>query len=231
MSYMNIVMSAGRVSSPGTRSVAQNASPTSPAAIPAQTTPAARFSQNSSAMFFNLDGDSAEISNRARDLSFTPHTQRPVGPEVLYGPLPGSSPATGAPTKTPRNSDIPIVEGSELLELLEPEECHTCANRKYIDRSDDASVSYQTPTNISPNMAAAAVAAHEQEHVRNEQAKADRDGREIVNQSITLLYDVCPECGRNYVSGGVTRTTSVSKSDSADTPDNEMSTGNDNDAA
>jgi len=63
-------------------------------------------------------------------------------------------------------------------------------------------------------MAAAAVASHENEHVRNEQAKAHRDDREIISQTVTLTYDCCPECGRNYVSGGTTRTTSVSKSDS-----------------
>ena len=104
---------------------------------------------------------------------------------------------------------------SEFLEAMKSQGvCHTCENRKYVDRSDDASVSFQTPTNISPNMAAAAVAAHENEHVRNEQSKAHRDGREIVNQTVTLTYDCCPECGKHYVSGGMTKTTSVSKSES-----------------
>jgi hypothetical protein len=65
-------------------------------------------------------------------------------------------------------------------------------------------------------MAAAAVAAHEQEHVRNEQAKAYREDREIVSQTVTLTYDDCPECGRHYVSGGTTRTTSISRTDSED---------------
>ena len=104
---------------------------------------------------------------------------------------------------------------SGLLEALETQGvCHTCENRKYVDKSDDASVSFQTPTNISPNMAAAAVVSHENEHVRNEQARAHRDGREIVNQTVTLTYDCCPECGKNYVSGGTTKSTSVKKSES-----------------
>lgn len=106
---------------------------------------------------------------------------------------------------------------NNLLKALETQgACHTCENRRYVDKSDDASVSYQTPTKISPNMAASAVAAHEQEHVRNEQSNAHREGRQIVSQSVTLTYDTCPECGKQYVSGGTTRTTSINKSDSDD---------------
>ena len=104
-----------------------------------------------------------------------------------------------------------------LLEALEPAgACYTCQNRRYVDKSDDASVSFQTPTSINPGMAAAAVASHEQEHVRNEQARAHREDRQIVSQSVSLTYDTCPECGRHYVSGGTTRTTSVGKSDPGD---------------
>ena len=104
-----------------------------------------------------------------------------------------------------------------LLEALKPEgACLTCQNRKYVDKSDDASVSFQTPTNINPGMAASAVASHEQEHVRNEQAKAQREDRQIISQSVSLTYSTCPECGKHYVSGGTTRTTSVGKSDSED---------------
>jgi len=94
-----------------------------------------------------------------------------------------------------------------------PGQCSTCESRRYIDKSDDPSVSFQTPTNVNPNMAAAAVTSHEQEHVRNEKSSAKRDGREIINQTVTLTYDCCPECGRNYVSGGTTRTTSISRSE------------------
>ena len=137
-----------------------------------QKQPSVGFPQKPGALVFNDDGDSVQISDRARSLS---------------------------------------------LDALEPQkECQTCKNRRYIDKSDDASVSYQTPTNISPSMAAAAVSAHENEHVRNEKARAQREGHEIVNQTVTLTYDTCPECGKHYVSGGTTRTTTVSKPDSED---------------
>lgn len=85
-------------------------------------------------------------------------------------------------------------------------ECQTCKNRKYQDGSDDAGVSYQTPTKISPEKAATAVAAHENEHVVRNQAKAEREGKEIVAQSVSLHTAICPECGRTYISGGTTRT-------------------------
>jgi len=120
------------------------------------------------------------------------------------------------------SAEISQQGAASSLEALEAQGvCHTCENRRYVDQSNDASVSFQTPTKISPSMAGAAVAAHEQEHVRNEQANALREDREIVNQSVTLHYDTCPECGKTYVSGGTTRTTSISKSDSDDSPEPE----------
>ena len=94
-------------------------------------------------------------------------------------------------------------------------ECRTCESRTYQDVSDDPSVSFQTPTRISPGQSAAAVASHEAEHVSNEQAKADRDGREIVSQTVTLKTSICPECKRVYVSGGETRTLSKSAAEPA----------------
>ncbi len=51
--------------------------------------------------------------------------------------------------------------------------------------------------------------AHEQEHVRNEQANARQEGRRVVAQSVRLFTATCPECGRTYVSGGETRTTTA----------------------
>jgi len=84
--------------------------------------------------------------------------------------------------------------------------CETCDSRRYMDVSDDPSVSFQTPTHISPGQSAAMVSAHENEHVANEQAKAEQDGRRVVSQSVTLQSSICPECKRVYVSGGTTRT-------------------------
>jgi hypothetical protein len=85
-------------------------------------------------------------------------------------------------------------------------ECQTCKNRKYQDVSNDPSVSFQTPTHISPGQSASMVMAHESEHVSHEQAKADQEGRRVISQTVTLETSICPECGRVYVSGGVTKT-------------------------
>ena len=125
----------------------------------------------------------------------------------------------------PPSTQLPGGEMTPVsLEALEPRgDCNTCASRKYIDKSDDPSVSFQTPTNISPNMSAAAVISHENEHVSNERAKAARDDRQIINQSVTLTYDCCPECGKSYVSGGTTRTTSINKSDNGDGQESDAS--------
>ncbi len=96
-------------------------------------------------------------------------------------------------------------------EAAEEGKCETCEKRKYQDGSDDMGVSFQTPTHIAPENAAARVRGHEQEHVVREQAKAEREGREVISQSVTLKTSVCPECGKVYVSGGNTRTTTAAK--------------------
>ncbi|MDR0487387.1 MAG: hypothetical protein LBG91_03985 [Treponema sp.] len=90
-----------------------------------------------------------------------------------------------------------------------PQECETCKNRKYVDSSNDPSVSFQAPAHISPGQAPSMVMSHEREHVSNEQARASRDDRRVVSQNVTLSTSVCPECGRVYISGGVTRTLTV----------------------
>lgn len=87
-------------------------------------------------------------------------------------------------------------------------ECQTCKNRKYQDGSNDAGVSFQTPQHINPAVSGAVVAAHEQEHVTREQAKAESEGNEVVSQTVQLHGAMCPECGRYYIAGGTT-TTSV----------------------
>jgi len=88
---------------------------------------------------------------------------------------------------------------------IEPKECKTCHARSYTDQSSDASVSFQNPTHVSPEMAAGAVAAHEQEHVQNNVQKAQREGMKATS-FVQILTAVCPECGRIYVSGGTTTT-------------------------
>jgi hypothetical protein len=103
-------------------------------------------------------------------------------------------------------------EGSKsIAKSLGLQECQTCKNRSYKDVSNDPSVSFQTPTHISPGQSAAAVSSHENEHVSNERAKAEQGGREIISQTVTLKTSICPECKRVYVSGGVTNTLSRPK--------------------
>ena len=85
------------------------------------------------------------------------------------------------------------------------EECQTCKRRKYKDGSDEM-VSFKTPQHVSPENAASAVRAHEQEHVSNAYKKAAQDNGKVVSASVSIHTAVCPECGRTYVSGGTTHT-------------------------
>ena len=67
-------------------------------------------------------------------------------------------------------------------------------------------VSFKAPGHISPQESAAKVRSHEQEHVSNAYSKASTDNGKVVNCSVSLSTAVCPECGRSYVSGGLTST-------------------------
>lgn len=98
-------------------------------------------------------------------------------------------------TSMPGVKNAPGVEG----------ECQTCKNRKYQDGSDEM-VSFKAPTHISPQAAAVSVRAHEQEHVSNAYKKAALEDAKVVRASVTIHTDICPECGRSYVSGGTTET-------------------------
>lgn len=84
-------------------------------------------------------------------------------------------------------------------------ECQTCKERKYQDGSNEM-VSFKSPAHISPNAAASAVRSHEQEHVTNAYADAATKNGKVVRASVALHTDICPECGRSYVSGGTTST-------------------------
>jgi hypothetical protein len=85
-------------------------------------------------------------------------------------------------------------------------ECKECATRKYRDGSNESNVSFKAAAHISPSSSASKVMAHEQEHVGNAYAKAAKGNGEVVNASVTLKTAICPECGKSYVSGGVTHT-------------------------
>ena len=56
------------------------------------------------------------------------------------------------------------------------------------------------------SVAAMVVMGHEQEHVSNAYRKAELGGGEVERASVRLKTDICPECGRTYISGGVTTT-------------------------
>jgi len=59
-------------------------------------------------------------------------------------------------------------------------------------------------------MAAAAVRAHEQEHVSNNAQEAEKQGQKA-HSTVAIHTAVCPECARIYVSGGTTTTRYSSK--------------------
>lgn len=131
-------------------------------------------------------------------------------------PLNGSSMMPRAGESVPQNGKLSAE--ADRRRRFDSFECQTCKNRKYQDGSDDSGVSFQTPTKVDPKAAGAAVRGHEQEHVSRNRSKAEREGKEIVSQSVTIHTNICPECGRVYVSGGTTRTTTknASENDLAD---------------
>lgn len=100
-----------------------------------------------------------------------------------------------------------IPSESELKSLKQTGavECSTCASRKYQDGSDE-NVSYKSASHIDPSFSGSKVMAHEQEHVSNAYSKAAKGGGQVISASVTLKTAICPECGRSYVSGGVTNT-------------------------
>ena len=136
-------------------------------------------------------------------------------PDAEEGRIPGL-PGQEGDAEDEKALDGKSAQGAESAqEALEEGECQTCESRKYQDGSDDMGVSFQTPTNIKPEQAASAVRGHEMEHVYREQAKADREGRKVVSQNVTMHTEICPECGKSYVSGGTTRTVTKADTDNA----------------
>jgi len=145
---------------------------------------------------------------------------------ISFGPNQAHYPQNNAATNTMAqiNQDTNFGAGliknnavsTKLSEQLQVKECPTCKNRQYQDDSDDPGVSMQTPTRLDPSNAAAMVTSHEQEHVVREQAKAAEEGRKVVMQNVIIHTDVCPDCGRVYVSGGETTTVTKPKDNNSD---------------
>ena len=112
-------------------------------------------------------------------------------------------------TKSPfhaENSDA-TKSNKNIEDTENTEECETCEKRTYVDGSNESDVSFKTPGHISPEASASVVSAHEYEHVRNAMQEDKKEDAELVNVSVSLKTDICPECGTSYVSGGETRTT------------------------
>ena len=107
----------------------------------------------------------------------------------------------------PNEEDVSLDEDSKkkVGYKSSPEECQTCKNRKYQDGSDEM-VSFKAAGHIDPDNAATVVMGHEKEHVSNAYQKAELEGGEVENVTVRLKTDICPECGRTYISGGVTNT-------------------------
>ncbi len=105
--------------------------------------------------------------------------------------------------------DTSDLSASEIktLKRMGRIECSTCTSRKYQDGSDESNVSFKNAAHIDPGAAAGKVMSHEAEHVKNAFAKAAKSGGRVVSATVSIKYAVCPECGREYVAGGLTNTT------------------------
>ena len=105
-----------------------------------------------------------------------------------------------------------VQEAKEKTPISEVGVCKTCASRTYQDGSNDIGVSFKSHTRIDPSSTPSLVASHEQEHVANNQRSAEKSGGEVVFQNVTLTTNICPECKRVYISGGVTKAAIASPS-------------------
>lgn len=96
------------------------------------------------------------------------------------------------------------------------EKCETCEKRKYVDGSNESNVSFKSPAHIAPENSAAVVSAHEHEHVANAIHEGNKKDAELISVSVQLHTAICPECGRTYIAGGVTRTQIKHTADGSD---------------
>lgn len=196
--------------------------------------PGASRTAGGEAVQLDLPGTSRASGEEAVQLDL-PGTSRASGEEAVQLDLPGTSssedaavqagvPGTSSETENTAaaaEEDAPKVAGmgTESAQKTSGEaECKTCKERKYQDGSDDPGVSFKSPTHIAPDQSASAVRGHELEHVVRERAKAQSEGRRVISQSVTMQTGICPECGRVYTAGGVTRTTTAADSKPEEKP-------------
>lgn len=129
-----------------------------------------------------------------------------VSDDMPNGMKPNADAVDGKDGETGKNDAT--RKGADSVEEKEgrKKECQTCKNRKYIDGSDEANVSFKNAAHVSPEAAGAAVRAHEGQHVSNAYSKASEKDGKVIFASVRIHTAICPECGRSYVSGGVTDT-------------------------
>ncbi|MCR5656868.1 MAG: hypothetical protein K6G06_05330 [Butyrivibrio sp.] len=127
----------------------------------------------------------------------------------MFGPAFANGSATSAATSGESAGKVLLNPGQSVEKKpgmrSSPAECETCKNRKYQDGSNE-NVSFKSAQHISPEAAASRVRGHEQEHVANAYKKAAQENGKVINASVKIETSVCPECGRTYVSGGLTTT-------------------------
>lgn len=145
--------------------------------------------------------------------------------KVAESGLPGASSGEEPARVSGKDSgeDAPKAAGmstgvEDTQKTMNETECKTCKERKYQDGSDDPGVSFKTPTHVDPRQASAAVRGHELEHVVRERAQAEKEGRRVISQSVTMQTGICPECGRVYTAGGVTRTVTAADTKPQEAP-------------
>ncbi len=132
---------------------------------------------------------------------------QPIGSNYHYYPVNPASLNTSVTAVNRVQKLAPQkAQGGDKVWKSGPSECSTCKNRKYVDGSNE-SVSFKTPTHISPAASFARVAAHEGEHVANAVRKGNEPGAKLLSASVKLQMELCPECGTPYLAGGETRTT------------------------
>ena len=122
--------------------------------------------------------------------------------------LPHAPVGTVSPTAAAGNvsGEDMSVSGTRTEKATPKGECQTCAERKYVDGSDEGNVSFKAPGHIAPEASAGVVMSHEKEHVANAKREGNKPGNELISATISLKTAICPECGRSYVAGGTTRT-------------------------
>ena len=99
------------------------------------------------------------------------------------------------------DSDTKNVTGKEngigsVDENGKQKECQTCKNRKYVDGSDEANVSFKSAAHVSPQAASSAVRAHEGQHVSNAYSKASEENGRVISASVQIHTSICPDSGR-----------------------------------